>query len=128
MDRRQVVFGSLVLLAASLNFAFFLGEVTDPSLHDVRVLFAALAVNLAATGMKIGDRTQVGAVHLATSLVVNASLVAAVLVWAVARLTVADVGPVTPPVVALSGGALLASIASVTMLVHETAIGGMQRR
>lgn len=128
MDRRQVVFGSFLLLAASLNLAFFLGEVTDPSLHDVRVLFAALAVNLAATGMKIGDRTQVGAVHLATSLVVSASLVAAVLVWAVARLTVGHVGAVTPPVVALSGGALLASIASVTMLIYETAIGGIQRR
>lgn len=128
MDRRQVVFGFFVLLAASLNFAFFIGEVSDPSLHDVRVLFVALAVNLVATGVKLQERTQVGAVHLATSMVVNAQLVAAVLVWAAALRTVGDAAAVTSPVVALSGGALLASIASVTMLIHETVAGGMLRR
>ena len=115
--RSEVAYGSFVLLAASLNFAFFIGDITEPSIHDVRVLFAALVVNLLATGLKLGDRTHVGAVHLSASLVVDLQLVAAVVVWLLSGDGGAQV--VTPEVVSLSGGALLASVVSVVMLFAQ---------
>jgi hypothetical protein len=45
--------------------------------HNVYELFAAVVVNLVATVLKFGDRTQIGAVHLATSLVADLQLIAA---------------------------------------------------
>ena len=67
----------LLLLAATLNFGFFIGDIANPDLHNVYELFAALAVSLIATVLKFGDRTQIGAVHLATSLVADLQLIAA---------------------------------------------------
>ena len=40
-----------------------------------------MVVNLIATVLKFGDRTQIGAVHLATSLVADLQLISAALVW-----------------------------------------------
>jgi hypothetical protein len=124
--RSELAYGSCVLLAASLNFSFFVGDLTQPEVHDVRVLFAALVVNLLATGLKLGDRTHVGAVHLSASLVVDLQLLAAVVVW----LASADGGArtITPEVVSLSGGALLASVVSVVMLFAQLLTrGGLDR-
>ena len=96
----------------------------DPSFGE---LFAALTVSLIATVLKFGDRTQLGAVHLATSLVADLQLVAAGIVWVVADssaegLTAAS----TAAAVSLSGGALLANLVSVVLLVSETV--GYHRR
>lgn len=115
--RSEVAYGSFVLLAASLNVAFFVGDVGEPSVHDVRVLFVALVVNLVATMLKLGDRTHVGAVHLSASLVVDLQLLAATVVWLVSGAGGARV--VTAEVVSLSGGALLASIVSVVLLFAQ---------
>ena len=84
MNLEKVVFGFFVLLAATLNFGFFLGDIDDPSLHNVYELFAAVVVNLVATVLKFGDRTQIGAVHLATSLVADLQLIAAAATYVVA--------------------------------------------
>jgi hypothetical protein len=90
--------------------------------HNIYELFAALAVSLIATVLKFGDRTQIGAVHLATSLVADLQLIAAGVVWvwaeeiSTAGVTVAS----TASVVSLSGGALLANLVSVVLLVIET--------
>jgi hypothetical protein len=46
------------------------------------VLGAALAVSLIATIVKFGDRSQMGAVLLATSLVADLQLAIAALIWA----------------------------------------------
>ena len=81
MNLEKVIFGFFVLLAATLNFGFFIGDIDDPQVHNIYELFAALAVSLIATVLKFGDRTQIGAVHLATSLVADLQLVAAVVVW-----------------------------------------------
>ncbi len=81
MNLKKVISGFFVLLAATLNFGFFLGDIGRPELHNVYELFAALAVSLIATVLKFGDRTQIGAVHLATSLVADLQLIAASLVW-----------------------------------------------
>ena len=71
MNLEKVIFGFFVLLAATLNFGFFIGDLGDPEVHNVYELFAAVVVNLIATVLKFGDRTQIGAVHLATSLVAS---------------------------------------------------------
>src|SRR6187455_910512 len=84
MNLEKVIFGFFVLLAATLNFGFFIGDIANPELHNIYELFAALAVSLIATVLKFGDRTQIGAVHLATSLVADLQLVAASICWAAA--------------------------------------------
>ena len=86
MSLEKVIFGFFVLLAATLNLGFFIGDLSDPTLHNVYELFAAVVVNLIATVLKFGDRTQIGAVHLATSLVADLQLIAAALVWTYATL------------------------------------------
>ena len=122
MNLEKVVFGFFVLLAATLNFGFFIGDIADPALHSVYELFAAIVISLIATVLKFGDRTQIGAVHLATSLVADLQLITATIVWAYAE-HVSDTGMtghVTASVVSLSGGALLANLVSVVLLVVET--------
>lgn len=122
MNLEKVVFGFFVVLAATLNFGFFLGDMDDPAMHDRYELFAAVVVNLIATVLKFGDRTQVGAVHLATSLVADLQLIAASLVLGYALYVSSEglTAGAMASVVSLSGGALLANIVSVVLLVVET--------
>ena len=122
MNLEKVIFGFFVLLAATLNFGFFIGDIGDRELHNVYELFAAVVVNLIATVLKFGDRTQIGAVHLATSLVADLQLIAAAVVWVYAT-QIAAAGldrEMVASVVSLSGGALFANIVSVVLLVVET--------
>jgi ABC-type siderophore export system fused ATPase/permease subunit len=121
MNLEKVVFGFFVVLAATLNFGFFIGDLADPALHNVYELFAAVVVNLVATVLKFGDRTQIGAVHLATSLVADLQLISAALVWASASQIAGGLTAHSmASVVSLSGGALLANVVSVVLLVVET--------
>lgn len=128
MNLEKVVFGFFVLLAATLNFGFFLGDMDQVELHNSYELFAAVVVNLIATVLKFGDRTQIGAVHLATSLVASLQLIAAALVWTYGSEVVDGGidGETMAAVVSLSGGALFANIVSVVLLVVETT--SFQRR
>jgi hypothetical protein len=122
MNFEKVVFGFFIVLALTLNFGFFIGEMDNPEHHNVYELFAALVVSLIATVLKLGERTQIGAVLLATSLVADLQLIAAAIVWGGA-LYVAEVGlspGVTSSIISLSGGALLANITSVVLLIIET--------
>ena len=128
MNLEKVVFGFFVLLAATLNFGFFIGDISNPVLHSSYELFAAVVVNLIATVLKFGDRTQIGAVHLATSLVASLQLIAAAIVWTYGS-EIASGGldaHTTATVVSLSGGALFANVVSVVLLVVETV--SFQRR
>lgn len=129
MNLEKVVFGFFVVLAATLNFGFFIGDLGDPEMHNVYELFAAVVVNLIATVLKFGDRTQIGAVHLATSLVASLQLIAAAVVWTWAsHVSGAGLTPeATASVVSLSGGALFANVVSVVLLVVET-VSFQQRR
>jgi hypothetical protein len=128
MNFEKVTFGFFILLAATLNFGFFIGAIDNPALHDIYELFAAFAISLIATMLKFGDRTQIGAVHLATSLVADLQLLAAALVWGYAAHVLGS-DPLTPGqmarVVSLAGGAFLANVVSVTIMIAETI---MQRR
>jgi hypothetical protein len=122
MNPEKVVFGFFVVLACTLNFGFFIGEFANPHHHHVYELFAALVVSLIATALKFGDRTQLGAVLLATSLVADLQLIAAAIVWGYAE-HIAPSGlseSLTASIVSLSGGALLANLTSVVLLVVET--------
>jgi hypothetical protein len=122
VNLEKVVFGFFVLLAATLKVGFFIGDIDNPDLHNPYELFAAVVVNLIATVLKFGDRTQIGAVHLATSLVADLQLIAAAVTWGVAsQISAAGLdGAATASVVSLSGGALFANIVSVVLLVIET--------
>lgn len=123
MNLEKVVFGFFVLLAATLNFGFFLGDIDRPELHNVYELMAAVVVNLIVVILKFGDRTQMGAIHLATSLVASLQLVIAAAVWAYYDNVMdgAITGAEMSSVVSLSGGALFANVVSVVLLVIETA-------
>lgn len=123
MNLEKVIFGFFVLLAATLNFGFFVGDISDPEVHNSWELFAALVVALITTILKFGDSTQLGAVQLATSLVALLQLAAAAGMWVWATQVSAEglTGHATASVVSLSGGALLANLVSVTLLVIETA-------
>ena len=122
MNPEKVVFGFFIVLALTLNFGFFVGDMNDPAHHHVFELFAVVVVNLIATILKFGDRTQMGAVMLATSLAALLQLFAAALVWAVAE-HLSDDG-LTPmmmaSIVSLSGGAMMANVVSVILLIIET--------
>ena len=119
MNLEKVVFGFFIVLAMTLNFGFFLGEIDDPSHHSVYELYAAIVVNLIATVLKFGDRTQIGAVQLAVSLVADLQLVAAAVIWS-AMSGIASDASITVHIVSLSGGAFLANIISVILLIAET--------
>lgn len=124
MNLEKVIFAFFIVLALTLNFGFFVGDIDNPAHHDAMELGGALAVSLIATVVKFGDRSQMGAVLLATSLVADLQLLLAALVWAYAAYAT-SIG-VTPEimarVVSLSGGALLANLVSVTLLVAETVV------
>lgn len=122
MNLEKVIFAFFIVFAATLNFGFFLGEIDRPELHNVYELFAAIVVSAIATVLKFGDRTQIGAVHLSTSLAADIQLIAAAVTWGYA-VHVSDAGMTaahTASVVSLSGGALLANLISIIILIVET--------
>ena len=122
MNSEKVIFAFFIVLALTLNFGFFIGDIDNPVHHDGMELAAALVVSLIATVMKFGDRSQMGAVLLATSLVADLQLLIAATNW----LWVEHISETStlvdemPRIVSLSGGALLANLVSVTLLIAET--------
>lgn len=127
MNLEKVIFGFFIVLAATLNFGFVYGEIANPEHHHPWEFFAALVVNIIATVLKFGDRTQVGAIHLATSLVAVLQLTAAAFVWFFAAANANGVlsEHAVASIVSLSAGALLANVVSVVILIVETTV---QRR
>ena len=124
MNLERVVFGFVIILALSFTYAFVVGDIDQPSHHSVWMLTIAILINLIATGLKLGDRSQVGALLLASSLVVDVLLIAARVVWIVAeKETAAGPGPESMAnIVSLAGGALVASIVTVVLVVGDTLI------
>ena len=121
MNFEKVLFAFFIILALSLNFGFFIGDFDDPSHHHAYELFAALVVSLLCTFMKFGDRTHFGSTVLASSLVADIQLFAAVVVWGMASVDGAGISSeVMASVTSLAGGALIANLISVILLIIET--------
>lgn len=122
MNLEKVVFGFFIILAMTLNFSFVYGDIADPAHHNVIEFFVVVVVNLIATTLKLGDRSQIGALLLATSLVADLQLIAAAVIWTFG-IYVGDDG-MNPAafvlIVSLSAGALLSNVISVVVVVTET--------
>ncbi len=120
MNLQKVISGFFFILAMTLNFGFFYGDMGNPAMHSTYELFAALIISLIATALKIGDKTQIGSVLLSTSLVADIQLISAVIVWTVVEYTSAMNSSHMATIISLSGGAFLANITSVILYVGET--------
>ncbi len=120
MNLDKVISGFFIILAMTLNFGFFYGDLGDIELHSKYELFAALVVNIIATTLKIGDKTQLGSVLLATSLVADIQLIASATVWTIATYAYSVDREIASVIISLSGGALLANITSVFLYIGDT--------
>jgi len=124
MNLEKVVFAFTIILALTLNFGFFTGDLDNPNHHHAYELYAAIFVNAVATILKFGDRSHMGAVLLASSLVADIQLVAAASVWGYANY-VSETGlapGIMASIVSLAGGAVIANMISVTLLSIETVL------
>ena len=121
MNLERVVFGFFTILALTFNLVFVMGQIDNPSHHDVWVLTIAILVNLIATGLKLGDRSQIGALLLAASLVADLLLITARIFWIVADSDSAT-GPSadsTVTIVSLAAGALAANVVSAVIIIGD---------
>ena len=124
MNLERVIFGFVIILALSFTFTFVMGDIDNPEHHNVWILTIAIIVNLIATVLKLGDRSQVGALLLASSLVADVLLISARVVWVIAE-NDTSIGPNAVSmvnIVALAGGALVASLVSIIILIGDTLI------
>jgi hypothetical protein len=121
MNTQKVISGFFIIMAMTLNFGFFYGDIDKFAHHSPYELFVAIVVNLIATILKLGDKTQVGSVLLATSLVADIQLLSAAVVWGVSLYVLSGgIQNYAQVIVSLSGGALLANIVSVIIFVGDT--------
>ena len=122
MNLEKVIFGFFVIFACTMNFGFFIGGLSAVHEHDAGHLFTAVVINLIALVLKFGDRTHIGATHLATSMAALLQLLTASLVWVwhVNINALAMNSSTMATVVSLSGGALVANVISVILLISET--------
>ena len=120
MNLTNVISGFFIILALTTNFGFFYGDPTILEEHSKYELFAAIIFNLIATIYKLGDKTQLGAVLLATSLVADIQLIASASVWALGEYVVGMTPEITTAIISISGGALVANIISATLFAGGT--------
>ena len=120
MNFDKVLSGFFIILAMTLNFGFFYGDIDNLIVHSKYELFAAIVINLIATALKLGDKTQMGSVLLASSLVAVIQLVAAATIWAFNGYGIVTDPEIISIIISLSGGALLANITSVILYIGET--------
>jgi len=122
MNTERGWFGFFIVLALTMNFGFVIGEIDNPIYHNKWELAAAFIVSLIATILKLGDRSAMGAVFLATSLVADFHMIIAITIWIWFSVSVG--GELTPwtmaSIVSMSWGAVLANFASVALLLYET--------
>lgn len=124
MNLERVIFGFFIILALTFNFVFVMGEIDNPAHHNVWILTFAILVSLIASGLKLGDRSQIGALLLAASLVADVLLISARVLWIITDNDTAS-GPSAESmvrIVSIAGGALVANIVSVIVVVGDTLI------
>lgn len=123
MNTERGWFGFFIVLALTLNFGFVMGDIDNPAHHHTWELMAAFVVSLIATILKLGDRSPLGSVFLATSVVADFQLFIGVGIW-----TWFSVNHSGEPmnastmasIVSMAGGAMVANICSVVLLLYET--------
>jgi len=121
MNLNKIVAGFFFIFAMTLNFGFVYGDPTILEEHSSIELFAAIVINIIATILKLGDKTQLGAVLLSTSLVADIQLIASATVWTFAEYVFAEYSAETvTAIVSLSAGALLANIVSAILFIGDT--------
>ena len=121
MNLEKVIFAFTIVLATSINFSFFLGDIDNPAHHHVYGLFGSIFLNAVATIQKFGDRSHIGAVLLASSAVAFSLVVLAAVIWGYS-VYVDGVGLselVIANIVSLAGGAMLANICSLILVMAE---------
>ncbi len=120
MNLDKVISGFFIILAMTINFGFFYGDMDSLETHSKYELMAAIIINLIATILKLGDKTQMGSVLLATSLVADIQLIVAATIWAVAYYAFVVDKEIVAIIISLSGGAFLANLISVILYVGDT--------
>jgi len=120
MNLDKVIAGFFIILAMTLNFGFFYGDSQDIIMHSKYELFAAIIVNIIATVLKLGDKTQMGSVLIASSLVADLQLIAAATLWTIYSTNNTISPEIFAIIISLSGGALLANITSVILYIGDT--------
>ena len=122
MNLEKVIFAFFIILALSVNTSFFISGLIAPDHLQAIELWLALVVSLICTFLKFGDRTQFGSTVLASSLVVDILLIASAIIWGIATLdkTGGLSLPQTATILSLAGGALIANLLSVILLIIET--------
>ena len=120
MNLEKVISGFFIIMALTLNFGFFYGDPSVLEQHNRYELFAAIVVNLTATILKLGDKTQVGSVLLATSLVADIQLISSATIWTIFEYVYTIDREIVFVILSLSGGALMANITSVFLYIGDT--------
>ncbi len=121
MNLYKIISGFFFILAMTINFGFFYGNPIILAQHSSIELFAAIVINLIATVLKLGDKTQLGAVLLATSLVADIQLIASATVWTFAEYLTKSISvEAVTAIISLSGGALIANTISVILFIGDT--------
>jgi Ca2+/H+ antiporter, TMEM165/GDT1 family len=120
MNLDKVIAGFFIIFAMTLNFGFWYGDPQDIHMHSKYELFAAIVVNIIATVLKLGDKTQMGSVLIATSLVADLQLIAAATLWTIYGTSTGVEPEILGIIISLSGGALLANITSVILYIGDT--------
>lgn len=119
MRSERVWFSFFILLALTLNFGFVYGVIDNPEHHDKIELFLAFVVSVVCTILKFGDRSHLGAMLLATSLVADVQLLSAIGVWTF-NVGILDSATLST-IVSFTAGALVANLVSVILVVIEVA-------
>ncbi len=118
MRSERVWFSFFIIVALTLNFGFVYGDIDNPAHHDKIELFLAFIVSIICTILKFGDRSQLGALLLATSLVADVQLFFAILVWTF-NVGLLDSSTMAT-IVSLSVGALVANVVSTLIVIIES--------
>lgn len=122
LNLERVVLGFFLILSLALNLGFVAGEIDNAAHHNPWLLFSALMVGLITSGLKLGDRSYLGALILAASLVANLLLMIAVSIWAISDsgMELNTDASLMVTVVSLGYGAFAANVVSVAAYVSDT--------
>jgi hypothetical protein len=114
----KVFFAFFIMLATTLNFSFFLGEMSNLSHHPIIELFIAIFINLIALTLKLGARTHLDSIQIGAGAVSCLLLLSASFLWFIGMQN-NSIDILLPSIVGLSGGAFLANLFSIILLITD---------